>query len=145
MHRSSSARSHNRVVTYSQIECYWTHKLLPLPILSLPNYHGEIGRGRITGDGSSIAGQIDSQISSFEDVSLWNAICDPIFLLVSSYRILVNKLRDMIMCLCMCNGCTGHPKHLDSKSCQQMTNTLDIVLPATVKPESKNYNTDKIS
>jgi hypothetical protein len=55
-------------------------------------YHVEIGYGRRDGDGALTAGGIDSQISSFEDISCGKALCVPTLLQVSFFLISLTKL-----------------------------------------------------
>ena len=83
---------------------------------SLVNYHIEIRYGRRYGDGSRVAGGIDSQIGSFEDLSCGKAICVPTLPRVSFFLISVTKLGDMIFHQSVCKGRTGHANVLDSKS-----------------------------
>jgi len=58
---------------------------------------------------------------------------------MSAYSlILVTKFWDIVICLCMCKGRTGHVKVLDSKYCRQTTSKVEIIIPVTVKRESQN-------
>jgi len=56
-----------------------------------------------------------------------------------------DQLWDTIICLCMCKGGTRHVNVLEWNLRCKTTNKLDICLPNTVKRESKNYISDKIS
>ena len=76
----------------------------------------EIGFGRRHGDGSCTVGTIDSQIGDFDDISQPISICEPIWLRVSFFWILVTKLGDMIILQCVCKGRMGHAKVLHTKS-----------------------------
>jgi len=58
----------------------------------LVNHHIEIGYGRIYGDNTRIAGGIDRQIVSFDDLSLGKAMCVPTLLGVSFFLIAVTTL-----------------------------------------------------
>jgi len=59
----------------------------------------------------------------------------PILLRVNIVSISVFKFWDMIICLGMCKGHTGHTKILDSKLTWLTIDQPDIVLPLTDKWE----------
>jgi len=70
-----------------------------------------------------------------DNLSLRKVIGVPILLQVNIFWISVTKLWDMIICLCMCNGHTGHTQVLHSKLSWLTINQPDIVLPLTDKWE----------
>ena len=116
IHASSFALSGDRFDADSGCKACWTCKLLPLHEASLGNYHIEIRYRQRYGDGFHVARGIDSQIVSFEDLSLGKAIFVPTLLCISFFLISVSKLWDMIFHQCVCKGRTGHVNVLDSKS-----------------------------
>jgi len=122
--------------TDSEINASRTHLILHNHLAPHAKYHTVIGSGRWNSDGSCIAGEVNRQITIFNDFSLRRVICVPIVLRSSLYWISVSKLWEIIICLCMCNSRMGHAKVLDSKSHQLMTHKHDIVLPVTAKLES---------
>ena len=62
-----------------------TRKLSPLHIVSLANYHVDIGFGRRFGDVSRVTGSVDSHIGIFDNISGVKAIRDPVILCVSIF------------------------------------------------------------
>jgi len=74
-HSISDTRHGAWFVTDGDYQASSAHKLLPLNIASLVNYHIEIGSGRSHGDSSCVTRGVDSQIGVFDDVSWVNAIC----------------------------------------------------------------------
>ena len=124
------------LITYSESKACWTCKLSPLHIASPATHHIEIGFTRRHCAGSCVSTEIETQIGIFGIISLWKAICVSILLCVSFFLISVNKLWDMIICLCKCKGRTHHENVLESKAGCQMSNTLDFCLRITVLWES---------
>jgi len=108
------------------------------------NHHMQIRFGRRHGDGSCICGGIVRQIGIVDIISRWKEICVPILLHVSFDLILVTKLWDMIMCLCMRKGQTHHLKVLESKSGCKTAKTFDFGLQVTLKWESNSWIRDEI-
>jgi len=82
-HSTSHAQRGARFFPDGDCEACLTCKLLPLHIVSLANYHIEIGFWWRHGDGSCVTGGIHSQIGIFDVVSWVKAICVPILLHVS--------------------------------------------------------------
>jgi len=116
MHCISLIPRRTGFVTEEESKACWIRRLLPVHIASLHYCHTQIGFGQRNGEGSHIAGAIDKQIVRFDDISRWNAMCVPISLLVSIFRISVTTLWNMIDFQCICKGHTGHAKVLNSKS-----------------------------
>jgi len=80
------------------------------------NYHIDIGFRRRDGDGSCVCAKIDMQTVIFDVWSLGKASCLPLSLRVSFFMISATKLREMMICLCMCKGRTHHVKVQEFKS-----------------------------
>jgi len=98
----------------------------------------EIGFGQRNGDGSCITGGVNGQICIVDNESLRKVICVPILLPVSFHLILMTKLWDMIIGLCMYKARMGQANVLDSNSDWLTTNERDIPLPVTVKSDILN-------
>ena len=128
----------------SESEACWTRKLSPLHIVSPAIDHKEIGFGRRNGDGMYVTAEIWTQFARFADKSLWKAIRVAISQCVSLFSILVTKLWDMMIRLCMCKGRTCNAIVLDFNSGWYMTKILDINLSLTGKRENKHSIKDTI-
>jgi len=116
IHTGLFAWCSTRLDTDSGCKACCTHMHLPLHKASLVYYHIEIKYGQRYGDGSCIAGDIDSQIVNFDDLSLAKANFVPTLLHVSFFLISVTKLWDRIYDQCVCKSRTGHARVLDSRS-----------------------------
>ena len=132
-HSICNARRGTRFVTDWDSKASSTCKLFPLHIVSQAEYHIEIGFGLRHGDGSCFTGEINSQITIFDDVSRINTICEHVLLCVSFLWILLTKLWDRIIRQCVCKGLTGLVNVIDSKSSWLTNNVVFMVLPVTVK------------
>jgi len=108
------------------------------------NHDIDFGRRRRHDDGSWVGSGIESQQVPFDVKSWWKVIRLPILLHVDFFLILVTKLWDLIIRLCMCKGQTHHPKVLVSNSGAKTANTSDFYLPVTFQWQSKSYISDKI-
>jgi len=137
------ARHSARFITDSEIEACWTCRLSPLYIVSLADYHIQIGVGQRNRNGSCVPTDVNEQIAIVGGVSLRKAIRVPILLCVSFYLISVTKLWDMIICLCICKGRMGHANVLDCKLCRLMTTEHHIVMLVTVKSEYQHSIRDE--
>jgi len=138
------ARRSGQFVADWECEGCWTRQRWPPHITSLANYHIEIRFGRRQGDGSGVTGGIDSQIVNIDDIALVKVFCVPTLLRVSYFWISVTKLWDMIIRQCVCKGRTGHPNVLDGNSSWSSTNEWYIILPVTVKLETKTWIWDEL-
>jgi len=134
------ARSRVPYDTDWEWEPRWTVKLLRLHNASLIEFHIEIGYGRRYGDGSRVAGGIDSETVYFGVVSLVKANCVPTLLRVSYLLISVTKLLDRTFCHFVWKGCMGHVKVLDFKLGWWMACKLDIDLLVMVTLERNAEN-----
>ena len=130
----------------SQWDCVacWSRKLWPRHIASPANHHTEIRFRQRQGGGSCVMIGIESQIDIFYIITQSKAMCVLIWLCVSFFFILVTKLWDMIIHLCMCKGRTHHAKDIQSLSGCNIANTFDFCLPIAVKWESNSYISDEI-
>jgi hypothetical protein len=123
-------------ITNEEIEVRCTPKLWLLYKVCLANNHNEIWVKWRTDNGTCIAREVNSQIAICDHISLGNATCSLILLLVSFSLILVITFWHMIIHLCMWNGRMGHAKVLPCKLPRSMTNALHMVLLWLGKSES---------
>jgi len=135
MHISSHTRWGTQFVTDKQIKACSTRKLLPQHVTSLVNYYTAIGFRWTYCNGLFVISTLPAQLVIIDNLSLRKVIGVPILLQVNIFWISVTKLWDMIICLCMCNGHTGHTQVLHSKLSWLTINQPDIVLPLTDKWE----------
>jgi len=106
--------------------------------------HIDFGFERRHGDSCWFWGGIHSHIVILDIISWWKAICLPILLCFIIFLILVTKLWDIIIRLCMCKGRTHYVRVLESKSCGKPAKIFDFYLQITVKWQSISYISDQI-
>ena len=131
-------------ITYAECKAYWARMHLPQHITSSANHHINIKLWWRDGASSCVSRKTDMQIDIFDVISQWKVISVPILLPVIFFLILVTKLWDIIIRLCMCKGRTSHKKVPESKSYCKTAKKLDFSLPISFTWESKRKTRDEI-